>query len=41
MQDIANVLSRLNDLPTSQGFLAGSKLFVYQSVPDLGSKRRL
>jgi len=30
--DIANILRRLTDLPTSQGFAAGSKLFVYQTV---------
>ena len=31
-KDIANILNRLTDLPTSQGFAAGSKLFVYQVV---------
>ncbi|XP_032776971.2 alpha-amylase [Daphnia magna] len=32
--DIANMLSRVKDLPTSHGFPAGSKLFVYNEVID-------
>ena len=33
-QDIAATLSRLNDLPTDQGFPAGSKFYVFQEVID-------
>lgn len=33
-QDISAILSRLNDLPTDQGFLAGSKFYVFQEVID-------
>ena len=33
-QDIANMLSRVKDLPTSHGFPSGSKLFVYNEVID-------
>lgn len=33
-QDIANILSRLNTLPTDHGFPANSKLFIYQEVID-------
>lgn len=34
IKDIAAILSKLNDLPTDQGFAPGSKLFVYQEVID-------
>jgi len=33
-RDIEAILSQLNDLPTDQGFPAGSKLFVFQEVVD-------
>lgn len=33
-KDIAAMLSRLNDLPTDQGFPAGSKFYVFQEVID-------
>lgn len=33
-QDIQAILSKLNTLPTSQGFVDGSRLYVYQEVID-------
>lgn len=33
-QDINAILSRVKELPTSHGFPAGSKLFVYSEVID-------
>ena len=32
------MLSRLQDLPTDQGFAPGSKLFVFQEVIDQGGE---
>ena len=37
-QDIAAILSKLNDLPIDQGFQPGSKMFVYQEVIDLNDE---
>ena len=37
-QDISNMLSRLIDLPTDQGFAPGSKMFVFQEVIDQGGE---
>lgn len=34
LKDIASILSRLDDLPTDQGFPAGSKFYVFQEVID-------
>jgi len=36
--DISNMLSRLIDLPTDQGFAPGSKMFVFQEVIDQGGE---
>ena len=35
--DMAEMFRGLHDLPTSQGFPAGSRPFIFQEVIDLGN----